>query len=94
MTQDEKVAFVWGMGHIITMERERTEQNPELKKESFAAKLAEGLAGVPMNEVVSAVDQFYKENPNKTEEPVIKVVWDKLVKPRLIAGDSSSPAAK
>jgi hypothetical protein len=90
MTKDEKVAFVWGMGHIITMERERIEQYPELKKESFVAMLAEGLAGVPMNNVVSAVDLFYKENPGKTSEPVIKVVWDKLVKPKITATESNT----
>jgi hypothetical protein len=94
MTQDEKVAFVWGMGHIITMERERIELYPALKKESFVAKLAQGLAGVPMNEVVGAVDQYYKENPDKTAEPVIKVIWEKLVKPKLSGNDTNPPEAK
>ncbi len=94
MTQDEKVAFVWGMGHIITMERERTERFPDLKKESFVAKLAVGLAGVPMNEVVGSVDRFYKENPDKTGEPVIKVIWDKMVKPKISVSESVTPSSK
>ncbi len=94
MTQDEKTAFVWGMGHIITMERERTEQFPELKKESFAAKMAEGLAGMPMSEVVGVVDQFYKDNPDKSAEPVVKVVWMKLVRPKLIGSETNPPTEK
>ncbi len=94
MTQDEKTAFVWGMGHIITMERERTEQFPELKKESFAAKMAEGLAGMPMNEVVGVVDQFYKDNPDKSAEPVVKVLWMQLVRPKLIGSETNPPTGK
>jgi hypothetical protein len=93
MTDGEKVAFVWGMGHVITMERERMERFPDLKKESFAVKMAEGLAGMPMNEVVSVVDQFYGENPDKTKEPVVKVIWTKIVKSRE-GGDTNPPAGK
>jgi hypothetical protein len=94
MTQDEKIAFVWGMGHIITMERERTEQFPELKKESFAAKMAVGLAGMPMSEVVSVVDRYYKDNPGKSAEPVVKVMWIKIVKPKLTDGETNPPIEK
>jgi hypothetical protein len=93
MTDGEKVEFVWGMGNVITMERERMERFPDLKKESFAVKMAEGLAGMPMNEVVSVVDQFYGENPDKTKEPVVKVIWTKIVKSRE-GGDTNPPAGK
>lgn len=94
MTQDEKVAFVWGMGHIITMERERISLHPDFEKESFASKMAEGLAGVPMNQVVGVIDQFYKENPDKTGEPVVKVIWDKLVIPKIKASGTTPSAEK
>lgn len=91
MTPDEKIAFVWGMGHIITMERERTEQYPELKKQSFAAKLADGLAGMPMNEVVNHVDQYYKDSPDKSTDPVVKALWVSVVKPREMTGKEMPP---
>jgi hypothetical protein len=87
MSQDEKTAFVWGMGHVITMERDRMESHPELKKESFAVKMASGLAGMPMSEVVSAVDRFYAEKPDRTSEPVVKVMWMVIVKPKAM-GDN------
>ncbi len=91
MTQDEKVAFVWGMGHVATMERAAVDQYPELKQESFAAKLCLGIAGMPMNRIVNAVDTYYKENPGQTADPVIKVIWDKLVQPKLTAGSATLP---
>ncbi len=83
MSQDEKVAFVWGMGHVATMERESAERYPELKKESFAMMLCSGIAGIPMNRIIENVDGYYRENADKTTEPVIKVIWDRFVAPRL-----------
>ncbi len=94
MSHDEKIAFVWGMGHIITMERERTAQYPELKKQSFAAKLADGLAGMPMNEVVNYVDQYYKDSPDKTADPVVKALWVSTTKARGMAGEVTSQEGK
>lgn len=94
MSHDEKVAFVWGMGHIITMERERTAQYPELKKLSFAAKLADGLAGMPMNEVVNYVDQYYKGSPDKATDPVVKALWVSTTKSRGMAGEVTSQEGK
>lgn len=91
MSHDEKIAFVWGMGHIITMERERTEQYPELKKQSFAAKLADGLAGMPMNEVVNHVDSYYKDSPDKSTDPVVKALW---VSTKGMAGEATSGGGK
>lgn len=94
MSHDEKIAFVWGMGHIITMERERTAQYPELKKQSFAAKLADGLAGVPMNEVVDHVDQYYKDSPDKSTDPVVKALWVSTIKPKETVGDAAPQGGK
>lgn len=91
MTSGEKIAFVWGVGHVVTMEREIAERRPELKKKGFAFKVSEGLAGMPMNEIVSMVDGFYAENPGLLSEPVMKVIWDRIVKPRIKAGFVDEP---
>ncbi|SRR5512135_1666507 len=92
MTQDEKVAFVWGMGHVATMERDAAEQYPELKKESFAMKLCSGIAGIPMNRIVGNVDSYYRDNPGKTTDPVIKVIWDSFVVPKLKTEGANLPS--
>jgi len=91
MTHDEKVAFVWGMGHVITMERESSEKYPELKNVSIAVMMAKGLAGMPMNEVVSTVDGFYKANPSQSIDPVVKVIWDTIVASKLEPGSTDTP---
>jgi len=92
MTQDEKVAFVWGMGHVATFERESTELYPELRRESFVAKLCTGIAGMPMNRIVGDVDSYYSQNPGKTADPVIKVIWDKYVTPKMKPESADLPA--
>ena len=86
MTSGEKIAFVWGIGHVVTMEREVEEKRPELKRAGFASKIAEGLAGMPMTEVVSMVDKYYTDNPGSLSDPVMKVIWDRIVRPRIKAG--------
>lgn len=86
MTSSEKIAFIWGVGHVVTMEREAAEQRPELKKAGLAAKMAEGMSGMPMNEIVAMIDGYYKDNPGSLSDPVMKVIWDRIVKPRVKAG--------
>lgn len=91
MTIDEKIAFVWGVGHVISIEREAAERYPALKQESLAAKMATGLAGKPIMDIVSAVDSYYKENPSSLDDPVINVVWVKLVRPNIASGTVNVP---
>lgn len=86
MTSGEKIAFIWGIGHVVTMEREVEGKRPELKKAGLASKMAEGLAGMPMTEIVSMIDKYYTDNPGSLSDPVMKVLWDKIVKPRIKAG--------
>src|ERR1035437_5897438 len=43
-----KIAFIWGVGHVVTIEEHVVQRHPELKRPDFTAKLAEGLRGVPM----------------------------------------------
>lgn len=86
MTSGEKIAFIWGIGHVVTMEREVEEKRPELKKAGLASKMAEGLAGMPMTEIVSMIDKYYADNSGSLSDPVMKVLWDKIVKPRIKAG--------
>jgi hypothetical protein len=92
MSLDEKVAFVWGMGHVATMEREAVELYPNLKRESFAAKLCTGIAGLPMNRIVGDVDSYYRENPGKSTDPVLKVIWDIYVIPKMKTEATDLPA--
>ena len=61
MTHDEKVAFIWGFGHVVSIEYSLMEKFPELKRDSFVSKAVVGMDNTPMNEVVDRVDRYYDD---------------------------------
>lgn len=88
---DAKIAFVWGVGHVVTIEENVQHRHPELQRKGFVAKLAEGLRGVPMNDIVQQVDAYYRDNPDDLDLPVMRVIWKQIVKPKLAAGIADRP---
>ena len=91
MSQDQKTAYIWGAGDIIDLEQEIMEIYPELKRESFVTKAVEGIGDVKINDIVSSVDSFYKENPDRVNLSVIRVVWDTMIKPNIKTGIAGKP---
>lgn len=91
MAHDSKVAFIWGVGHVVTIEQYLMEKYPELKRDSFVVKVVEGMADVPMNEVVARVDKHYQEHPDELDEPVMKIIWKTMIKPNLKTGIAGRP---
>jgi len=90
-TQSEKVAFVWGFCHAVAIEHSLMQQVPALKVENFSAKVVEGMVGVKMDDVVRTVDEYYAANPSKVEVPVVRVMWDVVIKPKLKTGVAGRP---
>lgn len=98
---NSKVAFIWGAAHVILLENVLMENIPELRRENFSAKVAEARAAkakagtvvsrMTINEIVSAIDRYYKEHPDKLETPVMVVIWDVGVKPFLKTGIAGRP---
>jgi hypothetical protein len=88
---DSKLAFVWGIGHVVTIEENVQHRHPDLQRKGFVAKLAEGLRGVPMNEIVQRVDAYYSSNPDDLDLPVMRVIWRQIVKPKLASGIADRP---
>ncbi len=94
-----KVAFVWGMAHVLLIEKILMEEIPELRRESFVAKVLEarevrikaGTAAMTLNDVVNQIDQHYKNHPDQLAVPVIKVMWDVGIKPNIKTGIAGRP---
>jgi hypothetical protein len=91
MSQDQKTAYIWGAGDIVDLEQEIMEIYPELKRESFVTKAVEGIGDVTINDIVSTVDAFYKDNPDQVNLSVIRVVWDTMIKPNIKTGIAGKP---
>jgi hypothetical protein len=90
---DTKIAFIWGIGHVVTIEENVITRHPELRRQGFAAKLAEGLRGVPMDTIIQDVDTYYQKNPDDLDLPVLRVIWSQLVRPKLKSGIADQPLA-
>ncbi|MBF0549856.1 MAG: hypothetical protein HQK60_04920 [Deltaproteobacteria bacterium] len=94
MTPDSKVAFIWGFGHVVTIEQHLMHKFPELKRDSFVPKVVEGMAGIPMNDVVARVDKYYSDNPDQIKEPVTKAIWVTMIRPNIKTGIAGRPLKK
>jgi hypothetical protein len=98
MVPDAKVAFIWGAAHVILIEAVLMQEMPQLKVQSFSAKVVEArqarkAAGTAMtiNQIISAIDQYYKDHPKDLELPVLRVIWEVGVKPNLKTGLGGQP---
>lgn len=94
LQSDAKVAFIWGVGHVVTIEEHVMQRHPELQRVGFEAKLAEGLRGVPMNSIIKEVDTYYQKYPEDLDLPVLRVIWSRIVKPKLKTGIGDRPLVK
>ena len=93
-----KVAFIWGVAHVILIEKILMEEIPELRRESFVTKVVEAQAArnaagirLTMNQVIDKIDQYYKDHPDKLETPVMGVIWNVGIKPYLKTGIAGRP---
>lgn len=86
MTHDSKIGFIWGFGHVVSIEHFLMEKYPELKRDSFVEKVVEGMDNIPMNEVIVEVDRYYETHPDEMDKPVTSVLWDTLIRPNIKTG--------
>jgi len=98
MDPNSKVAFLWGAAHVVLIEKVLMEEVPQLKTENFSAKVVEARESQvkagrerTINEIVSAIDQYYKDHPDKLQVPIMKVIWDLMVKPNIKTGIAGRP---
>jgi hypothetical protein len=98
MDSNAKVAFLWGAAHIILIEQALMEEFPELRRESFVAKVVEARktrvkagTALTINEIISGIDQYYKDHPDKLKVLVTKVIWDLMIKPNIKTGIAGRP---
>jgi hypothetical protein len=98
---NSKVAFLWGAAHVILIEKILMEEVPELRTENFSAKVVEARtarvkagSAMTINEIISTIDQYYKEHPDQLGTPVMTVIWNIGVKPYLKTGIAGRPLKK
>jgi len=86
MSDDEKISFIWGVGHMISIQEVLGRDNPGLKENNtFVNKVIEAheTKAMTMSEVSQHVDKFYTDNPDKLDTSVMEVIWTETIVPRL-----------
>jgi hypothetical protein len=93
MTEDSKVAFIWGLWHTVAIEHYLMNKYPDLKKENFSLKVTEGFdkSSLTMNQTVALINQYYQANPDHLEKPVVGVLWHTVVRPNITTGINGRP---
>jgi hypothetical protein len=76
MDENSKIAFIWGVGHVVTIEK---------------VVEASNASPATMTQVAAAIDKFYTENPDKLDMPVMAVIWDTMIKPNITTGIAGQP---
>ncbi len=95
MTHDDKIAFVWGFWHVVSIERYLMEKYPQLQNQNFSAKVVEASHKDPMtaNQIVALIDDYYRSHPDEIKKPVVGVLWDEMIRPNITAGIAGRPLA-
>jgi hypothetical protein len=77
-TAQERRAYLIGISNMISVSaRVDTRQG---RTDTFSLNAQKGLEGVHLEDAVSAIDGWYKANPDQIDKPVLSVIWRDLAK--------------
>lgn len=81
----EKKSYLLGAGNFISLEYEYQSRakTPPTPKQSSVPDFFLHTDHVTLDGAIQAVDDWYKNNPDKMATPVLTVLWDTLVEPNL-----------
>lgn len=82
-TEQEKRAFILGMGTIIEIEQEFQADNPPEPGTSMIPPMVNGLSDYTLEGILRNLDQWYADNPDGASRAVIEVIWTELALPNL-----------
>jgi hypothetical protein len=81
----EKAAYLVGIGNLMNVEfafQMECRQPPE-DDQTIIQAMHRALDDVSLNEVTRTLDTYFEKNPDKRSLPVLVVIWNELVKPKL-----------
>lgn len=73
---DGKAGYIFGIGNLADFETAAGGDKSPCISRAFSAE----LKGKTVDQIIAAVDQFYKENPDKMKTSVLEVVLQRCTK--------------
>jgi len=81
-TEGERKAFLLGAATIIALEYQVQNGQPEADK-TLVDTWVPGLTPYTLADLVKGLDDYYKNNPDKLNRPVIEVLWTEFALPKV-----------
>jgi hypothetical protein len=81
---EQKRAYLFGVGNVLQIERGMVGDGyQDMRGSSIVPVLLDGLSGVPLDNIVMQLDQYYADNPAQSKRSVIEVLYLEMALPNL-----------
>jgi hypothetical protein len=77
----EKTAYLIGAGNFLAVEYvvQQQSDSPPTDEQSSIRQFWDGLEDESLDDLINAVDRFYRDNPDEMEDPVLVVIWNTFI---------------
>lgn len=77
----EKIAYLIGTGNFLAVEYvvQQQSENPPTDEQSSIRQFWDSLEDESLDDLINAVDRFYRDNPDELEDPVLVVIWNTFI---------------
>jgi len=83
-SHEQKRAYLFGIGNVLEIEQAMAGDDYEsMRGRSIVPVLLEGLAGTPIDKIVTQLDKFYADHADQIKRPVIEVLYLEMALPNL-----------
>ena len=82
-SEQVKKAYLVGIANVLQVESAFEGATPPPDTQSVVPRFVKGMKGHTLDTVREGVDKWYAANPDRTQRPVIEVIWFEMVVPGL-----------
>lgn len=77
----EKESYLVGAGNFMTVEYVVQQQadSPPTDEQSAVSRYWHAIEAVTLNDMIDVIDNWYADNPDNLETPVLVVIWNEYV---------------
>jgi hypothetical protein len=80
-TNEQKLAFLMGVGNALEVEQALRANKPLPDSESMVPVMMRGLKNFTMTQIMEALDRWYADNPGRRSRPVLETIYFELALP-------------
>ena len=82
-SEEVKKAYLVGIANLLQVENAYFGANPPTDAQSFVPRMIRGLRGATLDGVRTGLNDWYANNPDKLQRPVLETIWFVVVVPGL-----------